>query len=174
MLVGVSVILSHDSWLYLGDMASARLLFCKVRTSRGRLRRESTESMWHLSCLVQHLSTRFSKHHCQVVMTVIPRLLLNLFCGTEELFLLLIYFFSVSVWTKVFLRENKELAHINALHMVLYHCLVWPEISALRFLEIQTIWNSIPCKILYPQIENKLATGAWTDRPLEWRSSEPR
>lgn len=44
-LVGVSVILSHDSWLYLGDMASARL-FCKVRTSQGRLHRESTESMW--------------------------------------------------------------------------------------------------------------------------------
>ena len=45
MLVGVSVILSHDSWLYLGDMASARLLFCKVRTSQGSLRRESTESL---------------------------------------------------------------------------------------------------------------------------------
>lgn len=123
-LVGVSVLLSHHSWLYLGEMASARLLFCKVRTSQRRLHRESALNLCDdLSCLVQHLSTRFSKHNCQVVMILIPLLLLNLLCGKEELFLLLIYFFSVAVWTKVFLRENKELTE-NALHMVLYHCLV--------------------------------------------------
>lgn len=62
-----------------------------------------------LLCLVQHLSTRFSKHNCQMVIVAIPLLLLKLLYGKEELLLLLGYLFLfVSVWTHGFLRETKS------------------------------------------------------------------
>lgn len=175
-LVGVSVILSQDSWLHLGEMASARLLFCKLGLLKEDFTGRALNPCDDLSCLVQPLSTRFSKHSCQVVMIAIPLLLLNLFCGKEEPFLLLSYFFfPVSVWTKVFLRENKELAHRKCIaHGIRPLFSVAWNLSSEILGDPNKMWNSIPYKILYSQIENKLATGAWIDRPLEWRSSEPR
>lgn len=140
-LVGVSVILSHDSWLPLGEMASARLLFCKLGLLKEDFTGRALNPCDDLSCLVQPLSPRFSKHSCQVVMIVIPLLLLNLICGKEEPFLLLSYFTSSFLYQcglKYFWGKIKSELTENALHMVLDHCLGWPEISALRFLEFQT------------------------------------
>lgn len=52
--------------------------------------------------------------------------------------------------------------------MVLYRCLTWPEILALRFLVIQTKCETLSHTwVEVSWFKNKPATGAWIDRSLE-------